>query len=82
MYPEMQPPFDRDRLRKFLSEIASTGDEEIDCEALDRVLEQVVAIGANGEDIRAILPDVAVHMEHCPECAEWYQMLALLAAES
>ena len=78
----MESAFDRDRLRKWLAEIVSTEDEEIDCEAQDSILEQLVAAAARGEDIRAILPDVALHIDHCPECSDVYDTLKALAAET
>ena len=78
----MESAFDRDRLRKWLSEIVSTEEEEIDCDALDRILEQLVAAAARGENIRAILPDVALHIDHCPECSDVYDTLKALAAET
>jgi hypothetical protein len=77
----MQSGFDRERLQKWLSDIASTEEEEVDCEALEAILETVVAIAESGQDIRVILPDIAVHMDHCPECSECYETLVALARE-
>ena len=78
----MNARFDRERLRKWLVDIASTEDNEVDCDALDDLLETVVAVGASGEDLRAILPQVALHMVHCPECAEWYETLVALSHDT
>lgn len=77
----MESPLDHERLSKWLTEIASTEEEEIDCDALDALLESVVATVDKGEDIRAILPAVAVHLDHCPECSGWYETLVELAGE-
>jgi hypothetical protein len=78
----MESGFDRERLRKWLSDIASTEDEEVDCQALEDILETVVAMAEGGQDIREVLPDIAVHMDHCPECAECYETLVALAREA
>jgi hypothetical protein len=77
----MEAGFDRASLQKWLRDIVSTEDRELVCEDLDRMLETIVAIGARGEDIRAILPDVAVHLDHCPECGEVYETLVALARD-
>ena len=69
------------RLQKWLENIASTEDEELDCAALGEVLEQIIAIASRGEDIRVALPAVAVHLDHCPECGEMYEELVLLSQE-
>ena len=78
----MEQRFDRERLRKWLADIASTEDEEVDCQALEDVLESVVATAESGQSIGELLPDLAVHMAHCPECAECYETLVTLAQRS
>jgi hypothetical protein len=30
--------------------------------------EQLIAAGTRGEDLRAVLPDLVLHLEHCPDC--------------
>lgn len=70
-----------DRLRKWLDEIASTQEHEIDCVALEQAIERLVFIADRGEDIRAFLPEVAVHLEHCPECGGWYETLVEIARD-
>jgi hypothetical protein len=77
----METEFDRERIRKWLDDIASTQDEEVDCDALAGMLETVVAVGASGQDISSVLPDVALHIRHCPGCGEWYQTLVDLARQ-
>jgi hypothetical protein len=73
---------ERERLEKWLSDIAGTEDAEVDCNTLDEMLERVVAIGSRGDDIRSVLPQVALHLEHCPDCSEWYDALIALARET
>ena len=68
----MEERFDPQRLQKWLEDVASTQDDEVDCDALSAALEQIVAIAEAGEDIRDLMPAVAVHLDHCPECGEWW----------
>lgn len=75
----MNDRFDRQRLQKWLEEIASTEDEELDCNDLEAVIERVVAVGESGEDISELLPAIAVHLDHCPECTDWYDALVAFA---
>ena len=77
----MDSQSNRQRLQRWLADIASTEAEEIDCEDLEEMLETIVAVGAGGEDIRTVLPAVAVHLDHCPECGEWYEALVALSRE-
>jgi len=78
----MEIRFDRERLSKWLADIASTADDEVDCGALAEMLETVVANGARGADIRAVLPQIAQHLDHCSDCRDWYDTLVELAQES
>ena len=77
----MEPELDLARISKWLSDIASTEDVEIDCDTLDEMLETIVAAAERGAEIRVILPQVAVHLDHCPECGGWYQVLVDLAGD-
>jgi hypothetical protein len=77
----MEREFDPQRLSKWLRDIASTEEDEIDCDTLVDMLETVAAAGAESDDIRAILPEVALHLEHCPDCSEWYETLVALVRE-
>jgi hypothetical protein len=69
------------RIRKWLADIATTQEEEIDCDRLESMLERLVAIGESGADIRDVLPDIALHLNHCPECGEWYETLVAMCRE-
>jgi hypothetical protein len=77
----MEDQFARERLQKWLNDIVSTEPEEVDCVALEDMLEQLVAIGASGQDVREVLPRIALHLDHCPECGEWYETIVALARE-
>ena len=78
----MQDRTDPERLQKWLADIVSTENVEVDCDALEAVLEQIVAVAEAGGDIRAILPAIAVHLDHCPECSEWYEALVAYTREA
>jgi hypothetical protein len=75
----MESSFDRERLSKWLEDVASTEDEEIDCDTLAEMMESIVAISASSEDVRNVLPDIALHLRHCAGCSEWYETLVELA---
>jgi len=71
------------RLSAWLRTIATTEDDEVDCDALMQAAEDLVATGTRGDDLRAVLPDLALHLDHCPDCREWYDTLVAFArAES
>ena len=73
---------DKQRLQQWFESIASTEEEEVDCAALEEALETIVVIASSGEDIRNVLPAIAVHLDHCPECGEIYETLVVLAREN
>jgi hypothetical protein len=77
----MDNQFDPARLSEWLRSIATTEDEEVNCDDVVEAAERLVAIGARGEDLRAVLPDFAVHLHHCPDCREWYDTLVALSRE-
>jgi hypothetical protein len=69
------------RLQKWLQAIVNTQDAEVDCDALNGMLEELVAIGSREDDISLLLPDVALHLQHCPECGEWYEVLQAMVRQ-
>ena len=73
--------FEPGRLNEWLRQIATTRDDEIDCDELAAAIGAVVESGVRGDDLRATLPQVAVHLDHCPDCREWYETLVELARE-
>ena len=79
----MDTRFDPTRLSEWLRTIATAQDDEIDCDALMQAAESLVAAGSRGDDLRAVLPALALHLDHCPDCRDWYDTLVALArAES
>jgi predicted anti-sigma-YlaC factor YlaD len=72
---------DATRVSHLLQIIASTEDEEIDCDDLSRAIDSAAEAAARGADIRGTLPKIAVHLDHCPDCREWYDMLVELVRE-
>lgn len=72
---------DNKRVGEWLATVTTTEDEEIDCDALGAVIEKVVEAAAGGEDVRALLPEIALHLDHCPDCRDWYETLLSLARE-
>lgn len=75
----MNASFDPQRLSEWLRTIATTRDAEVDCDELMQAAESLVAAGTRGDDLRAVLPDLAVHLDHCPDCREWYDTLVAFA---
>ena len=75
----MNTHFDPARLGEWLHTIATTEDGEVDCDALMQAAEEVVATGTRGDDLRAVLPELALHLDHCPDCREWYDTLVAFA---
>jgi hypothetical protein len=67
--------FEPGRLSEWLRSIATTEDDEVDCDALAAAAEHLIAAGTRGDDLRAVLPDLALHLEHCPDCRDWYETL-------
>jgi hypothetical protein len=77
----MENRFEPTRLRDWLHSIATTEDDEVDCDALAAAAERLVAIGTRGDDLRAVLTDLALHLDHCPDCREWREMLMAFSRE-
>jgi predicted anti-sigma-YlaC factor YlaD len=77
----MDDQFEPARLSEWLRSIATTQDEEVDCDAIVEAAERLVAMGARGYDLQAVLPDIALHLDHCSNCREWYETLVALSRE-
>jgi predicted anti-sigma-YlaC factor YlaD len=75
----MNTRFDPARLSEWLRAIATTEDDEVDCDGLMQAAESLVAAGTRGEDLRLALPHLALHLDHCPDCREWYDTLVAFA---
>jgi predicted anti-sigma-YlaC factor YlaD len=73
--------FDPNRLSEWLRTIATTEDDEVDCDALMAAAESLVASANLDDDVRAVLPHLALHLDHCPDCREWYDTLVAFARD-
>jgi predicted anti-sigma-YlaC factor YlaD len=71
----MENRFEPTRLAEWLHSIATTEEDEVDCDELTAAAERLVAAGTRGDDLRAVLPGLAVHLDHCPDCRDWYETL-------
>ena len=71
-----------DRLRWWLSAFETTQPEELDCDTVFEALDVVVEAAARGEDVRALFPAIALHLQHCPSCQDLYQSLVALTADA
>jgi len=67
-----------DRLRWWLTTVATTQPEEMDCETLFEMLEVVAEAVNAGRDIAELFPAIAVHLDHCPSCRELFETLVAL----
>jgi hypothetical protein len=71
----MTNQFESARLSEWLRSIATTEDDEVDCDALWQSAERLITSGTRGDDLRQVLPELALHLEHCPDCRELYETL-------
>ena len=69
------------QLDQWLRGIATTADREIDCDTLFDVIDRVVEVARTGQDIHGLLPEIALHLDHCPDCKDLYETLRELSAE-
>jgi len=63
------------RLNQWLQAVATTEDEELDCDSLFEIIDKVVEMAASGQDVRSLLPGIALHLDHCPDCRDQYDAL-------
>lgn len=63
------------RLDRWLKAVATTEDEELDCDALFEIMDKVVEMAASGQDVRSLLPGIALHLDHCLDCRDQYDTL-------
>jgi hypothetical protein len=64
--------------RQMMGMIASTTEDEIDCEQAFELMHQYADLIDSGQDADALLPAVRRHMEICADCRE--ELEALLRA--
>ena len=77
----MDNQFEAARVSEWLRSIATTQDDEVDCDAIAAAAEDLVAAGVRGDDLRVVLPDLALHLEHCPDCRDWYETLVAFSQQ-
>ena len=78
----MTADFDAKRLSEWLEDIATTEDDEVDCEAMAEMFMTVIEASTRGEDFRDSLPHIALHLDHCPDCREFYETLVEIAKQT
>jgi len=66
---------DSARLNQWLEAVATTEDEEMDCDSVFELMDHAVELAASGQDIRSLLPGIAVHLGHCPDCRDQFETL-------
>ena len=69
-------------LSEWLTSIATTEDDEFDCDALFAIVEEAVDAVVAGADLRTLLPLVAAHIQHCPDCRDFYDTLVALTSDA
>jgi len=70
------------RLNHWLEAVATTEDEELDCDSVFELMDRAVELAASGQDIRSLLPGIAVHLGHCPDCRDQFETLTEFWKES
>lgn len=73
-----------DRFQKLIECLSNVHqDGGIDCMTAGREFDCLVEQAALGVDIHVILPNVAAHLDSCPDCQEEYEALvAIVRAEA
>jgi hypothetical protein len=64
-----------EHLKRFLSAVAITRDEEYTCDEAFRFFDELAEAAARGEDLDEYLPEVVHHLKQCPECREDFEAL-------
>ncbi len=70
------------RLNRWLQAVATTEDEELDCDSVFELMDKAVELAASGQDVRSLLPGIAVHLDHCPDCRDQYETLTAFWEET
>ncbi|HLV35741.1 MAG TPA: hypothetical protein VKY59_11530 [Spirillospora sp.] len=71
-----------DRFRKLADCLSKKHDADCDCDAAYRQFECLAEQVVQGADMHDILPQVALHMDQCPDCKEEFEALvAIVRAE-
>lgn len=70
------------RLNRLLQAVATTEAEEMDCDSLFELMDKAVELAASGQDVRSLLPGMAIHLEHCPDCRDQFETLTAFWEEA
>lgn len=62
-------------LQKLLHMLSLTEERELGCGEVFELMDYYVELEQAGENVQALLPQVAQHLRICPECAEEYEAL-------
>ena len=69
----------RNRLERWLQNIAKTQEEEISCSECFDLVSHFVEVELSGEDAAKTMPQLKQHLEQCSACREEYEALRDLA---
>ena len=70
---------DSERFIEWLDQIYDTVEAEVDCERLQALLPAYVDFEIAGNHPADRLPEIKVHLAHCPDCTEEYHALRTVA---
>jgi predicted anti-sigma-YlaC factor YlaD len=71
-----------DRFKKLVDCLNDKADSGCDCAVAFKEFECLAEKAVDGADIHAVLPRVAAHLDHCPDCREEFDALvAIIRAE-
>jgi hypothetical protein len=77
--PAAKPPGE---MQRFLEMLAMTDEQEIACDDVLMALAEFGEMAQRGEDVTALMPLVAQHLDMCPDCREEYEaLMTILEAE-
>ncbi|GEM_PF-3635244 len=68
-----------ERIVQLLQQLNLTEETEIDCQQTQALLPVYVELELAGEEVEAVLHQVWIHLQHCPDCRD--EHLALRALE-
>ena len=66
---------DSSRLNRIITGIATTSEDEIDCDECFRQLDRFAELYLAGKDAAQAIPLVQQHLDRCPDCREEFEAL-------
>ena len=73
---------DSQRLSEWMRIISTTAEEEIDCDTILDLAAQVTEAAAAGADVRSLVPLFALHLDHCPDCSDYFDTMVAFVKET